>query len=217
MRNNSVSKNWIPRTSRGTTVHGFTLLEIIVALFIFSIVSMILISALHNIINNQAATEKNAARLEKLQIALLLLSRDLEQTINRPIITPSKKEEGFLGTSTTVIFTHAGLQNPFNALTRTTLQRTRYQFNDNRLIRTTSPVLDPTENTPFDSRTLLTDVSALQFDYLDKNNKFQPTWPPADQATAVLPRAVRVTLTLKNWGKIHQLYVITGQPLEKPS
>jgi type II secretion system protein J len=65
---------------------GFTLLEILIALFIFTIVSMILVSALHNVLNNQAATEKKAHQLAKLQIAMLLMSRDIEQTIrtNKP-------------------------------------------------------------------------------------------------------------------------------------
>src|SRR6185312_5679581 len=103
--------------------YGFTLLEIIIALFIFSIVSIIIVSALHNVLNTQAATEKKAARLAELQIALLLLSRDIEQTVNRPIVNASGMLEGFIGSSHTITFTHAGFVNPFGQLQRSTLQR----------------------------------------------------------------------------------------------
>ncbi len=197
---------------------GFTLLEIIIALFIFSIVSLILVSALHNVLNIQSTTEEKAARLAKLQIAFLLLSHDIEQTIHRPIMNVSGTQEGFIGTPDTVTFTHAGLTNPFGQLQRTTLQRTRYQFqNKKTFVRTTWPVLDQTRDTPSDTRELLNDVSDLQFEYLDNKGKFQPVWPPLDQPSALLPKAVRVSLTLKNWGKIQELYLIVGQPFEKPT
>ena len=195
---------------------GFTLLEIIIALFIFSIVSIIMVSALHSVLTSQSRTEDKAARLAKLQIALLLFSRDVEQTLNRPIIDVQGQPQGFIGMSTMMTFTHAGLFNPFGQLLRSSLQRTRYQFAEHSLVRITWPALDQTRNTKPDSRVLLTGVSALQFEYLDSKGHFQNVWPPLDQQNALLPRAVRISLMLENWGKIQQLYLIASQPLETP-
>jgi general secretion pathway protein J len=196
---------------------GFTLIEIIIALFIFSIVSIILVGALHNVLNNQSATEKKAARLAKLQIALLLMSHDIEQTIHRPITNPTGAPEGFIGGSDTMTFTHAGWNNPLGQLQHTTLQRTRYQLEEHHLVRITWPVLDQTSETPSNKREILDGISELHFEYLDNKGHFQKIWPPLDQQSAILPRAVRVSLTLQKWGKIQQLYVIAGQPLEKPN
>ncbi len=196
-------------------INGFTLLEIIIALFIFSIVSIIVVSALHNVLTTQAALDKKTARLAELQFALLLLSRDLEQTINRPVINAKNTAEGFIGTAHTVTFTHAGFANPFGQLPRSTLQRTRYVFQQNTLIRQTWPTLDLARAVNPDARLLLKNVTEFHFDYLDAKKQFQPTWPPRDQPQAILPLAVRVSLTLSNWGKIIQLYIIPGQPLEK--
>lgn len=193
---------------------GFTLLEIIVALFIFSIVSMIMVAALHSVLTSQSSTASKAERLAKLQVALLLLSRDVEQTLNRPVIDAQGAIQGFIGQSDMMTFTHAGLANPFGQLLRTTLQRTRYQFSQNNLIRMTWPALDLTRDTTSDSRTLLTNISTAKFEYLDSKGHFQSVWPPLDQQNAILPRAVRVSLTLKNWGKIQEIYIIASQPLE---
>ncbi|MEO8401437.1 MAG: type II secretion system minor pseudopilin GspJ [Gammaproteobacteria bacterium] len=201
--------------SKKTT--GFTLLEIIVALFVFSIVSLIMVSALHNILNIQSGIEKKATRLAQLQIALLLISRDIEQTINRPVANASNKIEGFIGTPNAITFTHAGLTNPFGQLNRTTLQRTHYQLEESNLIRVTWPVLDQTSETTADKRILLNFVTGLQFDYLDNKGQFQKNWPPLNQPNAILPRAVRISLALNNWGKISQLYIIAGQPSDKPN
>jgi hypothetical protein len=54
-------------------------------------------------------------------------------------------------------------------------------------------------------------VTTLRFEYLDDKNKFYNNWPPPDQKQAIFPRAVRVSMTLKNWGTIRQLYLIPAQ------
>lgn len=199
-------------------IRGFTLIEIIIALFVFSIVSIIVVGALHNVLSTQSATEKKAVRLAQLQVALLFISRDFEQVIDRPIMTASgSTPEGFIGTDTTVTFTHAGLENPMGQLQRSTLQRTRYQLNNGVLNRFTWPTLDQTQETKPDAKALLTTVSELHFEYLDNQGHFQKTWPPLGQTNVPLPIAVRVSLILKEWGKIIQLYIIPGVPIEKAS
>lgn len=192
---------------------GFTLLEILIALFIFSIVSMIMVSALHTVFTSQSNTARHADALSKLQIVYLLMSRDFEQTMNRPI-TNAKNivDPSFVGTTDTVTFTHGGLSNPMNMMQRSTLQRTQYSLNNERLMRSIWPVLDQTQKTLPSNRIILKSVTALRFDYLDAKGQFQNNWPPADQKEAIFPRAVRVTLTLKNWGTFSQLYLIPQTP-----
>jgi general secretion pathway protein J len=197
---------------------GFTLLEILIALFIFSIVSMIMVTALHTVFNSQSITAKHAAALTKLQIAFLLMSHDFEQTVNRPV-TNAKGivDPPFIGTHDTVTFTHGGVANPLGMMQRSTLQRTAYSLNNDRLIRSIWPVLDQTQKTLPSHRVLLRSTTELRFDYLDNQGKFQNNWPPADQKQSAFPRAVRVIITLKNWGTLSQLYIIpqTEKPPEK--
>jgi general secretion pathway protein J len=199
--------------------NGFTLIEILVATFIFTLVSMIATSALHTIFNSQSATEKSAAALTDLQIALLLLGRDIEQSINRPITNAHDRQEAaFRGTRDTITFTHAGFANPLGQLQRSTLQRTQYSIIKEQLIRTTWPVLDQAPQTLPSQRILLRAVTDLRFEYLDYQKKFQTNWPAADpKQAAPLPHAVRVFLTLKNWGTLSQLYLIPGARLAKPN
>lgn len=193
---------------------GFTLLEILIALFVFTIVAMIMVSALHTALTTQSVTEKNAARFNQLQIAMLLISRDFEQIIDRPIINAAGTQEPALyGTNTDIQFTHAGLANPLGELNRSTLQRTHYFLRKNSLVRETWPELDQTRHTLSSQRLLLQEVSDLRFQYLDQKGKFQNVWPAPDQADTSLPKAIRISITIKNMGKISQLYIITGQSL----
>lgn len=191
---------------------GFTLLEILIALFIFTILSIILVSALHNVINLQSGAEANAERLRKLQMALLVMSRNIEQTVDRPTLnTSGRQDASFIGTERGLTFTHAGVANPTGANMQSILRRVSYQWHDNALWQTTWGVLDLAPASLPHSQRLLSDVVKARFDYLDKNGRFQTNWPTEGQSTQPLPRAVRVTLTISTWGTLSQLYVISAE------
>lgn len=193
---------------------GFTLLEILIALFIFTLLSMMMVGGLHSVINAQSGTEKNAERLRKLQFALLVMSRDIEQTVNRAVLNASGKEEiAFIGAPRGFTFTHTGLANPTGAFARSALQRTRYEWRDDSLWRVTWAVLDQAPQTEPHTRLLLTEVTDARFQYLDKDGRFQDNWPIEGQSRQPLPHAVRIFLSLsplgKMGGEMSQLYVIS--------
>lgn len=192
---------------------GFTLLEILIALFVFTVISLILTSALHNVIAIQSGTESHAERLRKLQLLLLMISRDVEQSVNRPVMNASGKEESaFIGTSHGFIFTHAGLANPLGTAAKSTLQRTGYQWKSGTLSRVTWDALDQAPESKSHKRELSADITNANFEYLDKDGRFRSDWPLEGQDSQPLPRAVRVNLTILEWGKLSQLYVIAAQP-----
>ena len=189
---------------------GFTLLEILIALFIFSIISLIVVTALHTTLNIQTATEKNTSRFNQLHMALLLTSRDFEQIVNRQVINAKgTPETAVVGNNNEIRFTHAGFANPTGNLNRSSLQRVHYFLRRNKLIRETWPQLDITKNTPAHQRELLDNVTLLSFEYLDTNNKFKHNWPSSGQTNQPLPLAIRISITLADKGKISQLYVIS--------
>ena len=120
------------------SIRGFTLLEILIALFIFSIISLMLVVALRTVINAQSGTEGKAEHLRTLQMALLIMSRDIEQAVDRPIVNANGKEEAaFIGKPTSFQFTHGGFANPYGSLAHSTLQRTGYSWDKNILSRLT--------------------------------------------------------------------------------
>lgn len=206
-----------PQPRNGVS-HGFTLLEILLAMFIFTIVSMIIVSALHSVFTTQSAVEKRAKRLAELQIAFLYISRDFEQAINRPINLPNGGlESAFLGSPDSVTFTHSGVINPQGIKQRSSLQRVHYFVSGNQLIRESWPQLDRTPESSVERKVLLTDVSSLAFKYLDAKNNFFSRWPsPGEMGNmGSLPKAVKILVTLPDLGKISQLYIIPGQTVEK--
>lgn len=208
----------MPSLSKDKKTIGFTLLELLLAMFIFTIVSMIISGALHAVITTQSATETHAKRLADLQMAFIMLSRDFEQAINRPITTANGSiENTFVGTHNSVNFTHTGADNPTGKMQRSHLQRTHYRLTENVLMRDTWPQLDLTPQSQKQKRPLLKEVDSVGFEYFDqKGHRFDRWPPPAEQGNmGSQPRAVKIWMTLKDLGKISQLYVIPGETLEK--
>jgi general secretion pathway protein J len=183
---------------------------------------MIIVGALHTVFTSQNSTEKSASRVADLQIALTLMSRDLIQAIDRPVLNTSGAPEGaFVGLNNSITLTHGGIANSLGQEPRSSLQRTRYRLEKENLLRETWNVLDQAQKSLPSERTLLTKVTELEFQYIDQNGKASTRWPPPDQTTntgETIPKAVRVNLNLSDLGKMSQLYVIPIQksPLPQP-
>ena len=199
----------IKRIAKG---YGFTLLEILVALVIFTILSMMLIGALHNVIMIHSRTESHAEMLRELQRGLLVMSRDIEQVVNRPVLSEYGTEEGpFVGSPQSFMFTHTGFANPTGAAQQSVLQRAGYEASDQKIMRVTYSALDQAPKSTVHKRVVLANAADVRFEYLDKDGRFHTNWPVKELRDQLLPRAVRVYLTIPNWGKMSQLYVIPSQ------
>lgn len=196
---------------------GFTLLEILIALFIFTILSILMAQGLRTVINANASVQHNAERLRQMQMALLILSRDIEQAIDRPVINASGKEEmAFLGEPKQFIFTHVGVANSDGLHHQSSLQRTKYYVDQHTLWRATYRALDAAPDTAPHIRQLLPNIDEASFQYLDDAGKFYDQWPVEGGSAQSLPRAVRLHLSISQWGQINQLYVIHANPSKTP-
>ena len=191
---------------------GFTLLEILIALFIFTMIAMMLGSALRTVINIHQGVSATALRLRDLQMALILLSRDVEQAANRPVLDEKGTETlAFVGDPRSFTFTHLGYGGSMIEAGRSDMQRTRYHWEGTTLWRTTWQALDQPPEAKPQLRPILENVEGARFQYLDKSGKAHAQWTVAGKEGEILPRAVSVNLKIAGWGEITQLYVIPAE------
>jgi len=102
-------------------------------------------------------------------------------------------------------------------LPRSTYQRVTWRLADGTLVRDHSTVLDATlSNVPM-QREMLTDIVSIRLRYMDAQRNWQETWPAlstvAGNSAAQLgtrPRAVEITLELKDLGIIRRLIEVPG-------
>ena len=76
--------------------HGFTLLELLVAVAVFAILSAMAYGGLSNVIDNSRQTEASMERLQQVQLAMLKLSRDFTQLVQRKIRDEYGNTRGYI-------------------------------------------------------------------------------------------------------------------------
>ncbi len=195
---------------------GFTLIEVLVALAIFGVMSMLAYMGLGQTLSNADLLTDRMDRLQAVQRTVRYLSNDLMQAAPRPVrlelgdaLGPAVLTD--LSSEFALEVTHGGWSNPAG-LPRGTLQRSAYRIENDELVRYHWTVLDRTfANEPV-ATILLDDVESLLFRYLQTDGEWSETWPPlAAQGAAGLrsrPRAVEIVLTLVDEGEIRRLLEI---------
>lgn len=188
---------------------GFTLIEVLVALAVFGVLSLLSYMSLGQTLSNADMLNDRMDRLQSIQRTISFLSSELLQTVPRPIRVelggaPSPALQSNFTSDFALELTHGGWPNSLG-VPRSTMQRTAYRIEDDELIRYHWNVLDRTvNNTPL-ATLMLTEAESLTFRFLQANGDWTDQWPPSTaqgSANASLPRAVEIVLVLADEGEI---------------
>jgi len=197
--------------SRAGHAKGFTLLELLVALAVFAMVSLMAYSGLRTVLQGKQQTEERAGRIQQLQSAMLMLERDISQFVQRGIRDNYGDAQPAMSTADfgaiLLEFTHAGWRNP-TGIARSTLQRVGYGIEEESLLRFSWAVLDRAQDSEPYKVVLLDKVREMRLRYLDEDHEWHDQWPSAElgQVEAVpTPLALEVTLVLGDMGEIRRL------------
>ena len=202
---------------------GFTLLELLVALFIAAVMFAMGYGAITQALTSRDSLKEQQAHLLELQTAVRVLEQDFMQLAPRPVrqaIGDEPAQPALLGAvpgvQPIVALTRGGWANPAG-LQRPGLQRVAYFLENGTLRREYWNVLDPTLTSTTSKRNLMTHVKAMTLRYLDQSHQWQEQWPPG---SAVIqkqewtlrqrPLAVEITLDTDDWGRIVRIIEIAG-------
>ncbi|MCK8517028.1 type II secretion system minor pseudopilin GspJ [Methylonatrum kenyense] len=195
---------------------GFTLIELMVSLAIFAVVSVIAYGGLRLLIDNRVLVESSADRLDAVQRAISMFDRDLQQAAPRSIRDPFGDQRATMLSDdlAALEWTRAGRPNPLGAV-RSELQRLGYRVEDGQLIRMSWQVLDQSQDPPVREEAVLDLVEEISLRFLGEDEEWVEVWPPAGVAPqmAPLPRAVEVTLLLDDLGEIRRLVQMPPDPM----
>ena len=144
--------------------NGFTLLELLIALAIFGLLSVMSYSGLRSVMDQHARTEEVADRLAELQKIYLVMQRDIEQIVPRSIRDEYGDQLPALVGDEFLQFTRGGWSNPLQR-PRSSLQRVGYAFEDDELVRYTWQVLDRAQDTEPLKQPLTSTVSNMTMRY----------------------------------------------------
>ena len=109
--------------------------------------------------------------------------------------------------------THGGWPNPAG-LPRSTMQRSVYMLQDDRLMRIYNTVLDATYSNNAITTEILNGVVSLEFrviqDSLDTSTQWPPLGAQGSSAMIARPRAVEIILTLEDEGEIRRIIEVAS-------
>jgi general secretion pathway protein J len=190
---------------------GFTLLEVLLALVIFAVLSLSAYGVLQGVLRNDEVSRAKIARLSELQRAMATLARDLTQALPRPTrVNGETTSTVFQATrfqldseDGAVLFTRAGWLNPGGMLRRSELQKVGYRLSQQTLERLTWRYPDAVTGTLPEAQPLLTKVTAFSLRFY-KNNEWQTQWLSPNE----LPAGVEITLTLADYGTIQRRFLL---------
>lgn len=196
-----------------SATRGFTLIEVLVALTVFGVLSLLAYMTLSSTLANSDLIGERMDRMQSIQRTVRVLSSDFVQAAPRPVrdeLGTGYRPAIFANTGGdfALEITHGGWNNPAG-LPRGTLQRTAYRIEDDALVRFHWNVLDRTFGDDPVATVLLDNVEALGMRFLEASGDWSDTWPPQGaQGQAALkgrPRAVEFVLSLPDEGEISRL------------
>ena len=201
------------RSIRRSTEHGFTLIEMMIALLIFSMLAVAGVAILSFSVRAGAATGTRLDDVAALNRTLSVLSADLAEAVDRPtrdeagIVRPAFAGESAGSAAAMLQLVRGGWSN-LDALPRPGLQKVAYRLEHDALERVAYPQLDGAA--PLAPAVLMTGVHDARLRY-----RIAGAWSNRWDGTtgAPLPQAMELTLVRADGRTWRRLFLVgNGRP-----
>ena len=191
---------------------GFTLVELVVSLFIFGLLASAGVALLGFSVKAQGAAGERLDEVAAVRRVAAILTADLAQATPRISRAPSGAAEvAFFGSAggdrdLALAFIRRGWENP-EEVPRASLQKVQYRLVEDRLERRVAPMLDGAEPGP--PAVIVRGVKSLRLRYRT-GGEWRDRWD-VTRADA-MPRAVEMVLDIAGIGPVRQVF-LTGTEL----
>ncbi len=201
---------------------GFTLLEVLVAVFITSMISLGVWQVMNTLMASRDGIERVSGAFRDVQKTVSLLERDLLQAVKRPVKDAYGERLPAMTSrinNAALSLTRQGWRNPLGDR-RSELQRVAWEYDqlEEQLVRRYWPVLDRAQNTESREQVLLDKVSSLEVRFLEGTDQWRQEWPAGEGALAEaegdavlempMPRAVEVVIDHERFGTLRRVVML---------
>lgn len=194
---------------------GFTLLEVLVAVAVFAVLSSLAYAGLTRMLEGRDRIEAERERWRTVALAFVQLEDDLAQTRARgvrdvigapvPAFRGQPVDTRALG-EPSIEFTRAGLYLAPESTTPD-LQRVAYRLREGTLYRLSWPTLDRPPVSEPRELPLLDDVDNMTLRFHAPNGGWSDSWPVEGNAE-VLPDAVELAFDLAGVGRLTRVLLV---------
>jgi general secretion pathway protein J len=188
---------------------GFTLVELLVSLLIFGMLSVAAVGLLTVSVRAQDMARERLERLSEIRRFGAIVTSDLAQAAPRVARDEGglsqRAFEGGTGQAegVSLALVRRGWEN-HDGSNRSSLQKVAYRLNGGRLERTPYRFVDGA--VPMQPLALLEGVRSLRLRYRDKRGEWRDRWDPT--LPDELPRAVDMVVDLEGAGQLRQVFLV---------
>jgi general secretion pathway protein J len=220
---------WAMHPARADRVGGFTLIEMLVAMTIFAIMSGVAYRALQTVLEARVRVAAEYAHWRDVVRAVSMLERDLGAATARPVRLPDGRtapplESALSELAPAVVFTRSGEWSAAGPVAPP--RRMGYRVRDGVLEQLDWPALDAGPRTLAQTTPLLEGVRRMSLRFRASQDDWRNTWPSAAatataqvegkrasslaRAHADLPSAIEVTVDLAAGQRITRVVPVRG-------
>lgn len=204
-----------------TNASAFTLIELIIAMAVFSVMAVIAYTGLAQVLDNHENLSAQRERQRTLTLAFMRIEDDLDHVRPRGIRDISGDPlPAFIGhppgtrsvTEPTLEFTRGGSPIIVGITPQSDLQRVAYRLDDEgNLSRLSWAVLDRSPTAKAREHVLLTNIKEMELRYFKADKKWSDSWPPLgkENKSEILPRGLELKIKI---GEIEltRLFLVHG-------
>ena len=196
---------------------GFTLVELLVALAIFAMISVAGVTLLRSGSDTQLAVKSRLEQYSRTNRLYNAMEGDLAQAVSRPVRdqaglpVPAFTAGDAVTPGALFGFVRAGWSN-YDQAPRAGLQRVAYALEGGTLKRISWPMLDGAA--PVDAAILVENVSAVRLQFRDEKGAWRSDWTATD--ADALPRAIELRVTVQRRPEQRMLFLVGPQTRPKP-
>lgn len=192
-----------------TPRNGFTIVELLVALVIFAMLSAAGVALLSFSVKAQETADARLEQLSEVRRTAAIMTADLAQTAPRVWRDESGgSRPAFVGGSgqeaaPLITLVRRGWENLDNAR-RPSVQKVEYRLAGDALERRAWRFVDGAQ--PMTPTVLLEGVTAVRMRYRDRDGGWRERWDPT--RVTDLPVAVELVVDTKDYGSVRQLFLV---------
>ncbi|GLP95919.1 type II secretion system minor pseudopilin GspJ [Paraferrimonas sedimenticola] len=195
-----------------TNTRGFTLLEMLIAIAIFSLIGLASNAVLQTVLSQDEQTKQYTDHLKGLQQGMWAMERDFSQMVARTFRGEEEHGSAVLvhGTnllesdSETLIFHRLGWLNPDGVLPRGSLQSVAYRVFEGRLERLHFPLPEPIIGEEPTITVIAEEVLAVRYSFF-----YDKSW--TQEVTAeLLPKGIALEVEFEDNSKLLRKFLLPG-------
>jgi len=185
---------------------GFTLLEVLVAISIFSVVAIISYSTLDTYLQQRERLTVHYSKLERLQRLFMLLERDVQFSVKRTVRDGGEILPAMMSEHGDALITMTVAQADVQSAAGISLKRVEWQFDGKQLIRAQWNILDHDGNIEPAQLLVSEEIEELDINYfLYSENRGLDSKSSLDDGE--FPHGVELDLSLDSGSSYRRVFV----------